>query len=83
MHLFFNFALLSRLMIDTMQNMGTRKWKPKIGEGMGGKKYLFWISSYPGSVKLQVNGLECLSVTSEELWKTGRYGKAEDKKTLP
>lgn len=41
MHLFFNFALLSRLMTDTMQNMGTRKWKPKIGEGMGGKKYLF------------------------------------------
>ena len=37
-HLFFNFAILSRLMINTMQNMGTRKWKPKVGEGMGKKK---------------------------------------------
>ena len=37
-HLFFNFAILSRLMTNTMQNMGNRKWKPKVGEEMGGKK---------------------------------------------
>ena len=54
MPLFFNFALLSRLMIDTMQNMGTRKWKPKIGEGMGGKKtpvlnkFISWFSQIAG-----------------------------------
>ena len=37
MQLFFNFAIVSRLMIDTVKNMETRKWKPKIGEGMGKK----------------------------------------------
>lgn len=36
--LFFNFAIVSRLMINTVKNMETRKWKPKIGEGMGKKK---------------------------------------------
>ena len=57
-HLFFNFAILSRLMINTMQNMGTRKWKPKVGEGMGKKKtqknplvlnkFISWFSQIAG-----------------------------------
>lgn len=33
MQLFFNFAILSRLMINTMKNMGTGKWKPEMGKG--------------------------------------------------
>ena len=54
-HLLFNIAILSRLMIDTMQNMGTRKWKPKVGEGMGKKKqtlvlnkFISWFSQIAG-----------------------------------
>ena len=50
------------------------------GRNGGKKKHLFWISSYPDSVKLQVNGLECLSVISEELWKTGSMERLKVRK---
>ena len=57
-----------------MEAQGGRNGKKKK------KKHLFWISSYPDSVKLQVNGLECLSVISEELWKTGSMERLKVRK---